>query len=211
MHFAIIKQRVTNYKILDVYKINALFPQKLATIIKNSDIKMIHLSTDCVFDGLKGYYSENDFPKPTDDYGLSKFLGEVTNTKNVLTLRTSFIGHEIQNKLSLLEWFLNQSGDVCGYSKAFYSGLTTVEVARVIAELILGNFKYGLFHLAGQEITKLELLRQIKNTYKLESIKIIPTDTVSVNRTLNCQKFQAAFKYEPKPWFQLIEEMQANF
>ena len=71
------------------------------------------------------------FLKPTDDYGLSKFLGEVTNTKNVLTLRTSFIGHEIQ-MLSLLEWFLNQSGDVCGYSKAFYSGLTTVEVARVM-------------------------------------------------------------------------------
>ena len=205
-----VKQRKSAFGAVEIFCLNSIFPKKLESLIVNTNIKMIQFSTDCVFDGAVGNYRETDFPNATDDYGVSKFLGEITNNRNVLTLRTSFIGHEVKNRLSLLEWFLQQNEIVSGYKRVIYGGLPTVEITRVIIEYILNNFHHGLYHLGGYPIAKFELLCKIKRAYRLDHIKIIPEDEIISNRTLNSQKFQDVFHYKLKLWDELIEDMHTN-
>ena len=111
-------------EIQDIYKvimINSIFPWKLLNLAKKLNFKLIHISTDCVFDGMRGNYSELDIPNALDLYGRTKALGEITNDESCLTIRTSTIGHELNSKRGLLEWFLSQK-KCKGFVNAIFSG-----------------------------------------------------------------------------------------
>ena len=146
-------------------KINSHLNKKLS-MIKN--IKLLILSSDCVFDGKNGNYSERSKKFSSDLYGRSKKLGEIINLKNVITFRSSGIGHEIKNKKGLLEWFLhNKSREIFGFTKAYFSGPTTLEIAKIIYKYVVHEkIKNGLYHISGHRISKYELLEIIKKIYK---------------------------------------------
>ena len=194
---------------LRVLPINSIFPHKLHHLCNKEAIRLIHVSTDCVFTGKKGNYLETDISDALDLYGKSKYIGEL-HGKNSLTLRTSIIGHEIDSKESLLEWFLSQEGSVHGYRNAIFSGLTTLELSNVIEKIILFHKDLsGLYHVSSKPISKYDLLNLIKKVYK-KKIKIIPSDQVKINRSLNSEKFQKATNIEVSDWESMIKSMK-NF
>lgn len=193
---------------LQAIAINALFPHRVAALCKIVKARMIQISTDCVYSGAGGNYVECDFADANDLYGRSKFLGEV-GYPNTITLRTSIIGHELQGHRSLIDWFLSQNTSIKGYQKAFFSGLPTVELARVIRDFVLPNPKlFGLFHISVDSISKYDLLKIVAQEYKKE-IQIIPDDNLQINRTLDSSKFRSLTGFTPKAWPQLVAEMHA--
>ncbi|MHB8336522.1 MAG: dTDP-4-dehydrorhamnose reductase family protein [Ignavibacteriaceae bacterium] len=152
--------------------LNAFLPHQLSKILRNVGGRLIHISTDCVFSGNKGDYSENDYRDADDTYGRSKALGEIINDKD-LTIRTSIIGPELkQNGEGLFHWFMNQNGEINGYTKAYWSGVTTLCLAQGIENAIEQNIK-GLYHLTNDErINKYELLSLIKEIWQRNGVKI---------------------------------------
>lgn len=210
--------------------INALLPHRLAKHSVESNRRLIHISTDCVFDGLRGGYRETDPSDARDDYGKSKFLGETTEHETAaLTLRTSIIGRELgESSHGLLEWFLAQTGGkVKGFSRAIYSGLTTHELAKVIAHLckqfagprnvapdlpdeISDSARlHGLFHVASAPISKYDLLCLIRRVYDLE-IEIARDEDFVCDRSLIMDRFSAVTGYTAPDWEQMIAEMHAD-
>ena len=187
--------------------INSLLPNQLAALCAEINARLIHFSTDCVFSGDKGMYKEGDFPDANDLYGRSKFLGEVAYQPHVLTLRTSIIGHELSGSHSLVNWFLAQSKKVLGYKNAIFSGLPTIEVAKIIDKYILDKSDlFGLYHLSVNPINKYDLLCLIKKQYG-KNIEIQADDKVTINRSLDSDRFMGAVGYVPKDWPTLISEM----
>jgi dTDP-4-dehydrorhamnose reductase len=204
----IIKQLKESKNPLDSIKINALFPHELAGICNGIGAKLIHFGTDCVFTGSKGGYDEESLPDATDLYGLTKLLGEVKG-ENCLTLRTSIIGHELNTHHSLMDWFLSQPSEVLGYTHAIFSGLPTLEVARVLDQFVLPRKNMqGLYHLSGDPIDKYSLLTKIKRIYK-KDIVIKPYDDFVIDRSLNSSRFRLETGYKPLSWDQMIEDMYA--
>ena len=203
----VVKQVFNNNKKSEIIRVNSYLPHFLSELVsKNNKIRLIHFSTDCVFSGLKGNYSENDIVDANDIYAVSKILGEV-NYPNTLTLRTSIIGHELKTKHSLLNWFLSQKKSIKGYRNAICSGLTTPEIARVLAKYVIPNKKLkGIYHLSGKPISKYDLLYIIKKVYKKE-IKILPDLKIKINRSLNSKLFKKVTGYKPPTWNKLIQEM----
>ncbi|MCW7482113.1 dTDP-4-dehydrorhamnose reductase family protein [Leptospira kanakyensis] len=204
----IIKQLDIANDPLYVIPINSLLPYRLSDLAERFNAKLIHISTDCVFDGKKGNYFESDKPNADDLYGKSKELGEIKDRSHVLTLRTSLIGHELHSSHSLVDWFLTQNKSVNGYTKAIFSGLTTIEMAKVIHNHIISKSSaFGLYHLAVNPISKFELLTLIKEIYKKE-IEVFPSDIFQIDRSLNSERFNRDFIYNPPDWKQLIQEMK---
>jgi len=186
--------------------INSLFPHQLYHICESLNARLIHISTDCVFSGTIGDYKESDNPDPSDFYGKSKLLGEINN-KNAVTIRTSIIGHELNTKLSLLEWFLSKEIMVNGYTKAFFSGLPTVELSRVIKDKILQKPDIsGLYNVASHKISKFELLKIIAKVYQKE-IDIREDSSLVIDRSLNSNMFNSIFQYNPPSWSKLVQDM----
>jgi len=189
--------------------INSFFPHQLANLCKLTNSRLIHISSDCVYSGKKGSYSENDNPDPQDLYGLTKLLGEVSNDQSI-TIRTSIIGHELYNSRSLIDWFLSQQDFVKGYTQAIYSGLPTCELARVICDYIIPFPKlHGLYHVASAPISKFDLLKLVAHEYA-KVIKIEPDDLVKINRSLNGSRFSFATGYLAPSWPELVSQMK-NF
>ncbi|MER8383593.1 SDR family oxidoreductase [Mesorhizobium sp. M1399] len=189
--------------------INSLLPHVLDAIASETESRLIHISTDCVFSGKKGMYVETDFPDCFDLYGRSKLLGEVTDTSAV-TLRTSIIGHELKTSHGLVEWFLSQTKSVHGFRKAIFSGLPTVELSRIIADFVIPNESLrGLYHASANAIDKHALLTLIAKAYG-RKIDIVPVDTPVLDRSLDSTRFQAATGYHPPAWVELIEKMQVQ-
>ena len=167
---------------------------------------MIHFSTDCIFSGNKGFYSEKDIPDPPDIYGRSKLLGEL-NYENTLTIRKSVIGHELETKKGLLEWFLAQNNYVQGYKNVIFSGITVLELARLIDTYIIPRSDLkGILNISGQSISKFDLLKLLANVYN-KSIEIIPNESMNINRTLNGSQFNKLTGYRISPWSSLIKSM----
>jgi dTDP-4-dehydrorhamnose reductase len=187
---------------------NALLPHRLAVLCSITGSRLIHISTDCVFSGKAGNYKEVDQPDAIDIYGKTKHLGEVTGT-NQITLRTSTIGHEICTRFGLLEWFLAQ--DTCqGYRRAFFSGLPTVEFARIVRDVVIPNEQLsGLYHVGGASIDKYSLLCLIAKSYGMKTT-IVPDDQVSIDRSLNTERFFEHTGYKAPDWPELIEIMRRN-
>jgi dTDP-4-dehydrorhamnose reductase len=188
--------------------INTLLPHRLARLCNFVGARMIHVSTDCVFSGTKGNYSEKDFADARDVYGKSKILGEV-DYPNAITLRTSTIGHELQSKHGLLDWFLSQGESCKGFSQAIFSGLPTVVFAQLIRDVVIPHSELsGLYHVAAKPINKFELLSLIAKTYQ-KDIEIIQDDSFRIDRSLNSDRFRLATGYEPPAWPELIKLMHA--
>jgi len=192
-------------------RINSLLPHILANRCESHGIDFYHFSTDCVFSGAKGNYTEDDNPDAFDLYGRSKLLGEPRANTSV-TIRTSIIGHEISRNLGLLEWSISQRGrSIRGYKNAIFSGLPTLEVSKIMAQLLSLSrpIPPGLYHLSNHPISKYDLLELISLEYGLD-LKIQPDYSNAIDRSLNSEKIQAITGYRPKPWKELINEMRSD-
>lgn len=190
--------------------INALFPHHLALICKNAGARLIHFSTDCVFNGVKGNYTEDDPSDANDLYGRTKFLGELS-LPHCVTLRTSIIGHELNGRLGLIDWFLSQEGKMRGFTQAIYTGFPTVEMARIIAEYVIPNEDLsGLYQVSSSPISKYELLRLVADQYN-KRIEIEPYAEFSCDRSLDSSRFRAATGYRPPSWEELVTLMHDDF
>jgi len=203
----LIKQLAEADDALAAIPINALLPHRLARLCGAADARLVHISTDCVFRGDRGGYTEADVPDAADLYGRSKLLGEV-DYPNAVTLRTSIIGHELGSAHGLIEWFLAQPGPVKGYAKAVFSGLPTCELARVIADHVLPNSDLtGLWHVSAAPIDKLSLLRLVRDAYG-RTTEIEPDDRVVIDRSLDSSRFRARTGYTPPGWPELVARMR---
>lgn len=213
----IIKQLEDGNNALKCLKINAMLPHQLDLFTESRNIKLIHVSTDCVFDGARGNYTENDVPNATDIYGISKLAGEV-NSKTNLTLRTSIIGREIYTQHGLLEWFLSQKGKkIQGYTNAKFSGVTTNELSNVI-NIIINDFPHisGIYNISSSPISKYDLLTKINN-YIGRPVEIEKYDGgENLDRTLDSTNFKNYYvpsgwvqpiRYAPPSWDEMIAEL----
>lgn len=184
---------------------NALLPHRLAQLCEFAKARLIHVSTDCVFSGDSGNYKEQDVTDASDLYGKTKALGEVT-TGDAITLRTSTIGHEHGTRFGLLEWFLAQK-QCKGFRHAIFSGLPSVEFARVVRDMVIPDPSLtGLYHVGASPIDKLSLLQAISRIYQ-KDISIAVDEMFRINRSLNSDKFAAATGYRAPAWPELIEAM----
>lgn len=183
--------------------INAYFPHLLKKLADEINAKLVHISTDCVFSGKRGNYTEDDFRDADDVYGRSKALGEIINDKD-LTIRTSIIGPELKkNGEGLFHWFMHQHGRVNGYKTAIWGGVTTLELAKAIDSAISQN-KTGLIQLSnGVGIAKYDLLNLFKSIWHKHDVEILPFDGNGVNKSITKS---VRFDYEVPTYEKMLLE-----
>tara|TARA_B100001245_G_scaffold47038_1_gene30777 strand:- start:41 stop:895 length:855 start_codon:yes stop_codon:yes gene_type:complete len=188
-------------------RVNAEFPHRLAKRCGEAGARLIHFSTDCIFAGTKGNYTESDPSDAADLYGQSKHQGEVADAHSV-TLRTSVIGHELGTNLALLDWFLSQRGQaISGFTKAIYSGFTTLEMARIVDRILTKHPALsGVWHVASEPISKFALLQLCREKLGWEGV-IEPNDEFVCDRSLNADRFNQATGYTPPSWEAMISEL----
>lgn len=190
-----------------MYLVNSKFPKLLGKLALKKNFKLLHISTDCVFSGDKGMYKELDKMDAKDHYGKSKAKGEIVN-RNSLTIRTSIIGHEIDSKDSLLEKFISKKINV-GYGNVYFSGFTTLELSKIVFKFFLNKNIYKsnkIYHLASRRISKFNLLKLIKNEYKI-NINLIKDNNIYLDRSLDSTLFNKRYGFKPKSWNIMIKEM----
>ena len=206
----IVKQRQDASDAVQSISINALLPHRLAAMCGSAGARLIHLSTDCVYSGSRGSYSEADVPDARDLYGRSKLLGEVDG-KGCLTIRTSMVGREIGSSRGLIEWFLSRRGEtVKGFTRASFTGLTTAELSRVIRRVAQDySDLQGVWHVAGEQISKYDLLTMVNRALRLGTT-IVADDAFVCDRTLDASRFMNATGYRPPPWAAMIAELAAD-
>jgi dTDP-4-dehydrorhamnose reductase len=193
---------------LTAVPINSLLPHKLLRICRLTAARLIHVSTDCVFSGTRGMYKENDEADARDLYGRSKYLGEVDDAQAV-TLRTSIIGPELDSAHGLLEWFLSQRDRASGYTRAIFSGLPTVELARVMRDIVIPRADLrGVYHVSAAPISKYDLLSMIARIYEFP-IEIVPDGKLAIDRSLDSSRFRQVTGYAPPAWPELVTSMRA--
>jgi dTDP-4-dehydrorhamnose reductase len=202
----IVKQRDEAKHAIASIQVNALFPHQLADLCIQRGIRLLQLSTDCVFSGARGSYSEIDPPDAVDLYGRTKLLGEV-NRPGCLTLRTSFIGWQLNTFSSLLSWFALQRGQhIKGYRKAIYSGFSTSVMARLIGDIIETRPDMsGLYQVASQPISKYDLLVQLRDLLGWKDILIEPDDRFFCDRSLVGERFSTATGWQPPNWDSMLQ------
>lgn len=206
----IIKQLPIAKDPLTAITVNAQLPHRMSLIARSANARMIHISTDCVFNGSKGNYTEEDSSDATDLYGRTKFLGEV-DYPHCVTLRTSIIGHELKTELSLIDWFLSQEEAIKGFTKAIYSGFPTIELVKIITNYVIPNKNLsGLYHVSSNPISKYDLLKIMKNVYKKE-ITIEAFDDFHMDRSMNSENFQNITGYTSPSWETMIQNMFNHF
>lgn len=205
----VIKQLKTAKDPIPTLTINSIFPHRVANLCRASGARFITLSTDCVFSGAKGNYSEADTPDATDLYGQSKHWGEVEGEK-CLTLRTSIIGRELGTAHSLIDWFLSNRGKnekVKGFTKAIYTGFPTVVFADILANLVENHQNLnGVWHVSSEPINKYELLKLVNQEFNA-GIEIEPFDDFYCDRSLNSSRFRAETGFKPESWTEMIKAM----
>lgn len=202
----IVKQRPESEDAIVSIEVNALLPHRLALSCRAIGARLIHLSTDCVFSGDKGAYSETDRPDPLDVYGRSKLLGEVAG-EGALTLRTSMIGLGLYRKTSLVDWFLEQRGRIQGYRRAVFSGVTTRELSRVVGMLIERHPQAsGLYHVSAAPISKYELLTKLRERLQI-GVEITAVDEPRIDRSLDSTRFRRVFAWQPPSWDRMLDEL----
>jgi dTDP-4-dehydrorhamnose reductase len=207
----VIKQRDAAHDAITSITINALFPHQLVEVCAARGIRVIHFSTDCVFSGERGDYTEDDTSDALDLYGRTKYLGEVSDPGS-LTIRSSIIGRELANFRSLLEWFLRQTGEVRGFRRAIYTGLTTVEMARSVDRVLVDHPGLeGLYQVASEKISKYDLLEMIRQRFGLQTlVKLLPDDTFACDRSLRGDRFVAATGIKVQAWQDMIDELAVD-
>lgn len=189
--------------------LNIDLPKFLSMNRKNYKFTYIHITTDCVFDGKKGNYKETTKTNANDIYGLTKAKADnyLLNKKNTIILRTSTIGREIKTRHGLLEWFLSRKKLCYGFKNTFFSGLTTLELGKIIYIFIIHKklIKEGLYNVSGPKINKFDLLNLIKEIYH-KKILILPDYKLKIDRSLNPDKFIKISKYKRKSWKKMLLE-----
>ncbi len=189
--------------------LNSVLPHRISLICRTAKIRMIHISTDCVFSGKKGNYSESDQSDAEDLYGRTKFLGEV-HYPHTVTLRTSIIGQELKTHLGLIEWFLAQTGPIKGFQKAIFTGFTTDELARIIMHYVIPNPELsGLCQVSSDPISKYDLLRLAGEAYH-KDIPILPEQDFACDRSLDSTRFRQITGYHPPSWQEMMAEMASH-
>lgn len=206
----VIKQRAEAASPIPSITINSLLPHKLAQMASHWGGRVIHFSTDCVFSGKRGGYTEEDQSDAEDLYGKTKFLGEVA-VANALTLRTSIIGRELSHHCSLLDWFLAQNHKMIrGFRKVIFSGVTTNHLAELVASIVQNHPGLnGLYQVASEPISKYDLLCTLRETYQLD-ICIEPDDLEISDRSMKGDKLRDAVGYRCPPWPILIRQLAEN-
>lgn len=206
----LIKQLADAKDPLTALPINAMLPHRLARLCELAGARLIHVSTDCVFSGRKGLYLESDLSDAEDLYGKSKYIGELHDLPHAITLRTSIIGHELGSNYALVDWFLSQQGEVRGFTKAVFSGLPTVELARVMKDFVVPHSELsGLYHVAAEPVDKFRLLSLVAAQYG-KQIGIRPDDALVIDRSLNGGRFTQATGYVAPEWPELIRRMHSD-
>lgn len=202
----IVKQRKEANDAIESIVINSLLPHRLSELCSLEGIRMVHLSTDCVFSGLLGNYADNALHDARDLYGRSKSMGEVEGA-GTITLRTSIIGLELARKASLIEWFLAQKGQIRGFTKAIYSGFTTLEMARIIeAVLTTSKAVSGIYNVSSSPISKFTLLSELNDRLG-HPLVIQSDDSFECDRTLDSTEFKQQFDYQPPSWDRMLDEL----
>jgi dTDP-4-dehydrorhamnose reductase len=206
----VVKQLAAAHDPIASITLNSLFPHIVARACMDAGARMIHISTDCVFAGIRGHYTEDDIPDAADLYGRSKLLGEVTEG-GALTIRTSIIGRELRTSNGLVEWFLaNRGGAVRGFTNAIFSGVTTTMLARILAAIIEQHpGMHGLYHVAGAPISKYDLLVML-NAVIGAGVMITPDDSFVIDRSLDATRFEAATRLTPPEWPDMIAALAAE-
>jgi len=185
---------------------NSYFPHYLERVTKNTNTKVISISTDCVFSGDKGDYTENDFKDGKGFYAQSKALGEIVNSKD-LTIRTSILGPEMKkNGIGLFHWFMNQTGQINEYSYAYWSGITTIELAKAINQIILQDLTGLIILAASPKIDKYNLLNLLNLQFRNGSIKIKSDSKYKVDKSM--VSIRSDFNYEIPNYETMILEMR---
>ena len=186
--------------------LNAYFPHLLEKLADRYDARLIHISTDCVFSGKKGNYSETDFRDADDVYGRSKALGEIVNGRD-LTIRTSIIGPELKaDGEGLFHWLMSQHGTVSGFKTAIWGGVTTLELAKAISVAIKEGTT-GLVHLSnGTGISKYDLLCLFKDIWGRKDVEIVSVDTNDVDKSI---AKSARFGYEVPGYREMLKDLYA--
>lgn len=203
----LVKQRDEAKAALPSLELNAVFPHRLSNICRVAGARLIHLSTDCVFSGDRGAYTENDPADARDLYGRTKYLGEV-NEDHCVTLRTSIIGLELGRRASLIEWFLAQRGIINGYRKAIYTGFTTMEMARIIERVLTRHPELsGLWQVASVPIDKYNLLSGLSARLGRDDVEIRPDDSFVCDRSLVGDRFSSATGYHAPGWDEMLDEL----
>lgn len=210
----VIKQIMDGQDPLDTMAVNGLFPNQLALLCEMRGVRLVHYSTDCVFtgkpEGERGPdgYREDDPADSRDLYGMSKLLGE-PRAPTTLVLRTSIIGRELRGFTSLLEWFLTQDkGPIKGYTQAFFTGLTTLELSRVTARILHHHPDMtGLWHVAAPAITKFRLLQLAGEIFE-KDVRIEPFDGFYCDRRLDGARFAATSGWSCPPWAELLRQLR---
>ena len=189
--------------------LNTLLPHRVSLICRAAKIRMIHISTDCVFSGRKGNYGEADQSDAEDLYGRTKFLGEV-HYPHTVTLRTSIIGQELKTHLGLIEWFLAQTGTIKGFQKAIFTGFTTDELANIIMKYVIPNRELsGLYQVSSDPISKYDLLMLAREAYH-KDITILPEQDFFCDRSLDSTRFRKVSGYQPLAWPEMLAEMASH-
>ena len=185
--------------------LNSLLPHLAADILKDRDTKFIHISTDCVFSGKKGRYTEADIPDECSLYGRTKALGEVTEGRN-LPFRTSIIGPELnKNGVGLFHWFMHQKGEIKGFTEAIWSGVTTLELAKAVEKAAFADLT-GLYHLTNNEtISKYDLLCLFNRLCRENCISIVPDSGLVCDKSMVCTRED--FHYQIPSYEEMVKEM----
>ncbi len=207
----IVKQRKDAAEVSRMQEINGNFPHLLSQMCENRGARLIQMSTDCVFNGRRGGYVESDDPDADDDYGKSKAMGELA-THSAVTLRTSIIGLELSRKTGLIEWFLAQRGTIRGFTRAIYSGLTTIEMARVIERVLCTERDLcGVWHVSSQPISKYDLLHRFSQFLGRRDVTIESDDVFQCDRSLDGSAFAERTRYRPPTWDAMLSELAGQF
>ncbi len=206
----IVKQQPLGNDPFACLTINSLLPHQLAKLCAEYNARLIHVSTDCVFDGKKGSYKETDLTNADDLYGRSKALGE-TSATNAITIRTSIIGRELNSEFGLVDWFLTQrDGSAKGFTHALFSGLTTQELSRVIQDVALNHKDLsGIHQVSTAPIDKFTLINLLNDAFKT-GVTITPSDELKIDRTLDSTNFRNRTGYEPTTWPEMIREIASD-
>jgi dTDP-4-dehydrorhamnose reductase len=187
----------------------SVLPRRLSHLCMAAGARLIQISSDGVFSGKRGAYTENDAPDADDIYGISKLLGEVTEA-HAITLRTSIIGHELQSGSGLLEWFLSQQGQCRCYTRAIFSGFPAIVLADLIRDVVIPRPDLrGLYHVATRPISKFDLLRLVAERYG-KTVELIPDHRPGPNLSLVADRFEKATGYVAPNWPMLVDLMYSD-
>jgi dTDP-4-dehydrorhamnose reductase len=207
----IVKQRAEAHDAIASVQVNSLFPHQAAKLATDAGARFVHVSTDCVFTGACGGYTEGDVPDAFDLYGRSKLLGEVVDVAGAVTVRTSIVGWEIENPTGVLEWFAARRGGRCdGYTHAVFSGLSTTDLVAVMERLCTEWTDVdGLWHVSNEPVDKFELLTLVRDACGWD-IEIDPADEPVIDRSLDSTRFRDRTGWRPREWAETAAALAAE-